>query len=82
MIDSPKAEVVAFLTGVSFPRQQRSKCNVARAYVHIEDDADGSNKFKLAVPHEFGLLLAKHLNSFPGEGESDPRIRITLEVTK
>ena len=72
-----KATVQAFLTNVSFPKGNPRASNMARAFVHLQDDAD-CHKFKVAIPHDFGLFLAKHLDQFFEDG--DPMVKITLEI--
>lgn len=59
-VDRPArhATVKALLTSISFVAQRSRGTSAAKAYLHLEDDAD-CHKYKIAVPSAFARSLAK-----------------------
>ena len=70
------ATVKAFLTSVSFVSPKSRGTSVARAYLHLEDDAD-CHKYKIAVPSEFARALAKKIEDDGFEDEPSVVLLVT-----
>jgi hypothetical protein len=77
----PIAIVHAYLRRVSFCARDENRCEVAAAYLHLEDNAD-LHKYRVGVPTEFAREMAKRLSDDDFGGFSgDPQMLVSFAPT-